>query len=97
MGNVETWGAGVGFCTPSVPGAGHAALSLILSPAASSSLTTLPLLPAPTSGALVGVTGRLDRALGISSLGDITQECLQKGNCPENDFGRCGMGWKRWF
>lgn len=69
VGNGETWGAAVGFLAPFFSGAGHEALALILSPAASSPLIALPSTTYPTSEALVGVTGRLNRTLGISNLG----------------------------
>lgn len=69
VGNGETWGAAVGFLVPLFPGVGHEAPALILSPVASSPLIALPPTAHPTSEALVGVTGRLNRTLGISSLG----------------------------
>lgn len=64
-------GAGVGVSGhQSEPGRGHEAPSLLLGAGHPPPLRS-PFLPPPasTSEALVGMTGRLNRALGISNLG----------------------------
>lgn len=64
------WGGmGAGVGPHSVPGTGHESLSLTLSPAASSPPIAFSPTTRPTSQAVVGVTGTLNRALGISNLG----------------------------